>query len=64
DVLGRQHDAVVAEDWLRRQVAEGRGDPRTVGQLVAMQRAEAATEREAWPDVWRRIRRRRPDSWV
>ncbi|MBV8301549.1 MAG: CHAD domain-containing protein [Candidatus Dormibacteraeota bacterium] len=64
DVLGRQHDAVVAEDWLRRQVAQGRGDPLTVGQLVAMQRAEAATEREAWPDVWRRIRRRRPDSWV
>ena len=47
DVLGEQHDAVVAEAWLRDAVTVGttRVQAMAVGLLVALQRADAAERR-------------------
>jgi CHAD domain-containing protein len=58
DVLGDHHDTAVAEDWLRTAA----GDPSlpraaavAAGELVAMERAERAELRAAWPAAWSRV---------
>jgi len=66
DVLGEQHDAVVAEGWLRHAAASARRDEAFAGgQLAGIERARAAAARERWRALWtsashRRLRR----SWL
>ncbi len=66
DVLGEQHDAVVAEGWLRDTVTAGvSGDEGMVaGLLIASQRAEAASRREEWRSVWKELDQRKLRSWM
>jgi CHAD domain-containing protein len=56
DVLGDHHDAVVAESWLRTSAAgpytDGAG-ALVAGEMIGLERAEAARLRRAWPPAWK-----------
>jgi CHAD domain-containing protein len=53
-VLGDHQDACVTEEWLRKAgpTAKSKGEAMLIGQLIGLQRAEAAAKRAAWPEVW------------
>jgi CHAD domain-containing protein len=55
-VLGDHQDACVMEAWLRAAGPRTRStkEAMLIGQLIGLQRAEAAAQRAAWPDVWAR----------
>jgi CHAD domain-containing protein len=55
-VLGDHQDACVMEAWLRQVGPKTRStrEAMLIGQLIGLQRAEAAANRAAWPDVWAR----------
>lgn len=64
-VLGDHHDAVVAEAWLRSTLAEA--DPAValaVGELIAMERANAAACRKRWRKLWSAASHKRLRSWL
>ncbi|HEY2959257.1 MAG TPA: CHAD domain-containing protein [Actinomycetota bacterium] len=65
EVLGDQHDAVVAEAWLR-QAAGDRG-PRdralVAGELIALQQAAAANQRSRWRKAWKASKGKRVTGW-
>ncbi len=63
DVLGEQHDAVVAAAWLRDHAATG---PLTfvAGQLTALEHAAAVRARARWPEAWRAFDRKRLRAWL
>lgn len=65
DVLGEHQDAVVAEQWLRDALAAA--SPRqtfVIGQLAALERADANARRAAWSDAWKAASRKRLRSWI
>jgi hypothetical protein len=54
-VLGDHQDAMVAEAWLRDAVVGADPDlSLAAGELIAMQLAEAARNRRAWPKAWKK----------
>jgi CHAD domain-containing protein len=58
-VLGDLNDAVVAERWLQA------GEHSFVaGELIGIQRGEAAASRLAWPDVWKKASKKDLRSWL
>jgi CHAD domain-containing protein len=64
DILGGQHDAVVAQDWLRRAAVDA--PPRsalTAGLLIAAERDAATRAREEWKSAWANIDRKKLRSW-
>jgi CHAD domain-containing protein len=64
DVLGDHQDAVVGEAWLR-QAAAGRRDVALVaGELIAAERASAASTRDDWPAVWTAASRKKLRAWL
>lgn len=65
EVLGNHQDAVVAEQWLRSAV-EGldRSQAFAAGELVAVQRVEAAAHRAEWPAAWRAANRAQLRRWL
>jgi CHAD domain-containing protein len=65
EVLGEQHDAVVAEAWLRQAAGASRRTQTLVaGELVAMERAAAAAARDQWRPVWKALSKKRLTSWL
>ena len=65
DLLGDLHDTAVAETWLRRVVPLSGSEQRfAAGELVAVERAEAATLREAWPAAWNACDRKHLTGWL
>jgi CHAD domain-containing protein len=60
-VLGDHQDAVVAEGWLR---ANSRTAALVAGELIAVQRLQAAACRAAWPAAWKRASRKRLRKWM
>ncbi len=68
EVLGDQHDAVVAEAWLRGAVANGEdASPQqalAVGSLVAAERAEAAAQRATWRAAWDAANAKKVRAWL
>jgi CHAD domain-containing protein len=65
DVLGDHQDAVVAEHWLRGALRMA--TPRqtfVIGQLAAMERAEADASRAAWRTAWTGAARKRLRTWI
>jgi CHAD domain-containing protein len=55
-VLGDHQDAVVAEEWLRVAAGEaGAAEALAAGELIAVQRAEEAACRDAWPAAWKKV---------
>ena len=65
-VLGDHQDAVVGEAWLREAAAAA--GPRDValvaGELIAAERASAASTRAGWRQVWDAANRRKLRSWL
>ena len=64
-VLGDHHDAYVAEAWLREKAAEA--DPAQVlvaGELISLQRLEAAELERQWPPAWEKASRKKPRRWL
>ena len=53
-VLGDHQDACVMEGWLRAAGPKTRStkEAMLIGQLIGLQRSEAAANRAAWPEVW------------
>lgn len=65
DVLGEHQDAVVAEAWLREGAADAdAAEAFAAGELVAVQRADAAATRAAWPKAWAKVDRKKLRSWM
>jgi CHAD domain-containing protein len=65
-VLGDQHDAVVAEVWLRNAVRAGcsRHQAMVAGLLVAAELEEAQRGRDEWRAVWEACDRKRLRAWL
>jgi len=60
DILGDHQDAVVAGQWLRDALAAA--SPRqtfVIGQLAALEQADANASRAAWRDAWKSASRKR-----
>ncbi len=64
-VLGDHQDAVVAETWLREAAARApAGQALVAGALIALQRAEAAAYRAAWPKAWKAASSKKLRAWI
>ena len=64
EVLGEQHDAVVAEAWLRNAAHSARrGEALVAGQLIVAERAKADASRAAWRKVWKALDRKSLRAW-
>ena len=64
-VLGDFHDAIVAEDWLRQAAARGSAAQALVaGQLIAVERADAAVGRIAWKPAWKEASAKKLRAWL
>jgi CHAD domain-containing protein len=64
EVLGDQHDAVVAGAWLRQAAGSGRREQAlAAGQLIALERAAAARDRSRWRKAWKACTGKRVTSW-
>jgi CHAD domain-containing protein len=65
-VLGDQHDAVVAEAWLREVVglAVTRRQAFVAGLLVAAERLEANRLAREWPSAWKGANRKKLRAWM
>jgi CHAD domain-containing protein len=65
EILGDHHDAVVGEDWLRQAAGSGRRDKALIaGQLIAAERASAASSRSDWRSVWKALNRKNLRAWL
>ena len=63
EVLGDNHDAVVAQAWLRSAVHRGPAAQAVVaGQLVALERRREEDTRKAWRAAWKRTKKRQARS--
>jgi hypothetical protein len=65
-VLGDMQDAVVAETWLRHQVAtnSSTGQAMVAGQLVTVQRQQQAACRHGWKGPWKAASHKRLRAWL
>jgi CHAD domain-containing protein len=58
DVLGDEHDAVVAADWLRTAaIGAAPAVALVAGELIGAELARATEVHERWPAAWKRARR-------
>ena len=65
DVLGDHRDAVVAEQWLRQVAAAGdAASAFAAGQCVTLERQRQTARRDEWPEVWRKLRRKKLPDWL
>ena len=65
DVLGGHQDTVVARDWLAKTLSEcPPAEAYALGMLAEIERREALDARAAFPEIWRRARRKRLRRWL
>ena len=65
DELGEQHDAVVAEAWLREKAGSSRGTTiLAAGQLIAAERTAAQAARERWRPAWKTVAGKKRTGWL
>jgi CHAD domain-containing protein len=65
DELGEQHDAVVAEAWLREKGGSARGaEALAAGQLIAAERTSAQAARERWRPAWKTVAGKKRTGWL
>ena len=65
DELGEQHDAVVAEVWLRENAGSWRGTTTlAAGQLIAAERTSAQAAREHWRPAWKTVAGKKRTGWL
>jgi CHAD domain-containing protein len=62
-VLGDHQDAVVAEEWLRREGGAHPVAALVAGQLIARERAIASATRAQWREAWRRASAKQLRVW-
>ncbi len=64
NVLGRHHDAVTAEAWLRNQAAKGTpAASYSAGRLAAEQARSQRKLRRRWRPVWHRLDQKKVRRW-
>jgi len=64
-VLGDMQDAVVAEDWLRRQAGSGPPSVALVaGQLITFERQKQAACRDTWAAPWKAASHKSLRGWL
>ncbi|HZD37640.1 MAG TPA: CYTH and CHAD domain-containing protein [Actinomycetes bacterium] len=64
EILGDHHDAVVAQEWLRKAAAEAPSDAAmAAGLLIAMERDAATRSRAAWQTAWANLDRKKLRTW-
>lgn len=67
DELGEHHDSIVAEEWLRGAAAASgatKAQSLVAGELIAVQRQEAAARRETWPALWKQASKAKRTAWL
>jgi CHAD domain-containing protein len=66
DVLGEEHDAVVAEEWLRAIAVTNvsRAEALVIGMLIAVEQREAKELAAKWPDAWAAVSKRKVRQWL
>ena len=66
EVLGEQHDAVVAARWLREIAATNvtRAEALVAGLLIAAEQREAMEWGAKWPDAWDAASKRKVRKWL
>ena len=66
EVLGEQHDAIVAARWLRDIAATNvtRAEAMVCGLLIAAEERDAAAWGEKWPDAWDAASKRKVRKWL
>ena len=66
DVLGEEHDAVVAEEWLRGIAVTNvsRAEALVIGMLIAVEQREAREWAAKWPDAWAAVSKRKVRQWL
>ena len=64
-LLGDHHDAHVAESWLRDTVAGADiGQALAAGELIAVQRMDAAALEQRWPRSWKKASQKKLRRWL
>jgi CHAD domain-containing protein len=63
-VLGDFHDAVVGEQWLRTAAPGATDRALVAGELVALERLEAARLRSGWKSAWKVASAKKLRSWM
>jgi CHAD domain-containing protein len=64
-VLGDWHDAVIAEHWLRTAgVGGSAAKALAAGQLIAIERADAAELRQSWRPAWKKASAKKLREWL
>jgi CHAD domain-containing protein len=64
-VLGDMQDAVVAEEWLRRQASSGPASQALVaGELITYERQKQAECRETWETPWKAASKKSLRKWL
>jgi CHAD domain-containing protein len=66
DVLGEQHDSVVAGQWLRDIAATNvtRAEAMVAGLLIAAEQRDAQEWGAKWPDAWDALSKRKVRKWL
>ncbi len=66
DVLGEQHDAIVAAQWLRDIAATNvtRAEAMVAGLLIAAEKRDAEEWAAKWPDAWDALSKRKVRKWL
>ncbi|CAB4890815.1 unannotated protein [freshwater metagenome] len=62
--LGDHHDAVAAEEWLRRTASTMPSLAVCCGELITLQRVERSTIDQEWPMLWDAISEKRSRAWM
>lgn len=63
-VLGEQHDALIAEQWLRSAAEQIPDSAVAAGELIAMQRIDNDRLRRQWPAAWHTASHKKLRSWL
>ena len=63
-VLGDHQDAVVAEAWLREAAGTSSVPKLVAGELIALQRVDAAACRKAWRRAWKQAGKKCLRTWL
>jgi CHAD domain-containing protein len=65
EILGNQHDAVVAQDWLRNAAADAPArSALAAGLMIAAERDAATRARGEWQAAWDRMNRKKLRAWL
>jgi CHAD domain-containing protein len=66
DVLGEEHDALVAEEWLRGIAVTNvsRAEAVVIGMLIAVEQREAREWGAKWADTWAAVSKRKVRQWL